>query len=391
MNFTNDFSGDPDNVLSPIFLVDRGGCTFVTKVRNIEKAGGSLAVIIDDKDFEDARNVIMSDDGTGAGIRIPSMLISKSDGEILKNFLIHSPKSLTEKASLSAEFLILHPDDRPEFYFWYTSSNDKGLDFLKYFGEEMELFKEGEVYFAPKIVTYSCRQCDKEMKEKECVSDGRYCAMNHKGPYILGRDIIMEDLREVCLQKLLVDEGRSQDWWNYMKYVHSRCYDSITEDCSKLAHKQISFEYDKTMGCVGDSFERGIEDIGNSDNEILEQFVSEWKIFGSGYWPSAVINNRTFRGDLTPDNVFSALCAGFATLPDACGGNGEKRTIVVRNNNEGISGNVLIGVVVLLILINLFLIVMYRRCTTKEMNDDMQLQVNSAVSQYFALSTKNNP
>ena len=47
--FTEDFSGDPDGILTPIFLVDRGECTFVTKVRNIEKAGGSLAVIIDDK------------------------------------------------------------------------------------------------------------------------------------------------------------------------------------------------------------------------------------------------------------------------------------------------------------------------------------------------------
>jgi len=50
----------------------------------------------------------------------------------------------------------------------------------------------------------------------------------------------------------------------------------------------------------------------------------------------------------------------------------------------------LIAVVVLLVLVNLFLIVMYRKCTNREMKDDMQLQVNSAVSQYFALSTKHN-
>lgn len=85
-NFTSDFSGDPDGILTPIFLVDRGNCSFVTKVRNIEKAGGSLAVIIDDSDT-DIRDIIMSDDGTGAGIRIPSMLISKKDGKILKDFL----------------------------------------------------------------------------------------------------------------------------------------------------------------------------------------------------------------------------------------------------------------------------------------------------------------
>ena len=88
MNFTSDYSGDPDDILTPIVLVDRGGCHFVTKVRNIEKAGGSLAVVIDDKLDEIPKHVIMSDDGTGAGIRIPSMLIGKKDGDVLKNFLL---------------------------------------------------------------------------------------------------------------------------------------------------------------------------------------------------------------------------------------------------------------------------------------------------------------
>lgn len=61
----------------------------MTKVRNIERAGGSLAVIIDDNNNDDISKVIMSDDGTGTGIRIPSMLISQKDGKILKDFLLN--------------------------------------------------------------------------------------------------------------------------------------------------------------------------------------------------------------------------------------------------------------------------------------------------------------
>ena len=60
-------------------LLDRGECSFVTKVRNAEKAGASLVVVIDNK-LENVQNVIMGDDGTGVGIRIPSMLIGKSEG-----------------------------------------------------------------------------------------------------------------------------------------------------------------------------------------------------------------------------------------------------------------------------------------------------------------------
>jgi hypothetical protein len=46
-----------------------------------------MAIIIDDKPYESINNVIMSDDGTGLGLRIPSVIISMKDGEILKNYL----------------------------------------------------------------------------------------------------------------------------------------------------------------------------------------------------------------------------------------------------------------------------------------------------------------
>ena len=49
-------------------------------------------------------------------------------------------------------------------------------------------------------------------------------------------------------------------------------------------------------------------------------------------------------------------------------------------DGDGISGGTLIMIVVMLVCVNILLIVLYRRCTNKEMKNDMQLQVNSAVS-----------
>jgi hypothetical protein len=43
-------------------------------------------LIIDDIDNEDIKNVVLGDDGTSAGIRIPSLMISKKDGQILKKW-----------------------------------------------------------------------------------------------------------------------------------------------------------------------------------------------------------------------------------------------------------------------------------------------------------------
>ena len=48
----------------------------------------------------------------------------------------------------------------------------------------------------------------------------------------------------------------------------------------------------------------------------------------------------------------------------------------------------LVFMIVILVLVNLVLILLYRRCTNKDIKEDMNLQVNSAVSQYFALSTR---
>lgn len=68
-------------------LVERGGdCSFTTKVRNVEDAGASLAIIIDNKD-EELDTVNMADDGAGSGIRIPSMLISKRDGQRIVEYI----------------------------------------------------------------------------------------------------------------------------------------------------------------------------------------------------------------------------------------------------------------------------------------------------------------
>ncbi len=125
-----DGSWDPDTDPSPIVIVERGGCSFVTKVRNIEHAGGKLALVIDEKD-EDIENVIMVDDGNGNGIRIPSMMISKKDGNIIKKFLLEDKRRI----ALMATFEMDKPDNRVEYDFWYTSSDDRALDFLRDFKE----------------------------------------------------------------------------------------------------------------------------------------------------------------------------------------------------------------------------------------------------------------
>ena len=64
--YDDEFSFKQDAFSTKIVLLDRGNCSFVTKVRNAERAGASLVVVIDDRE-ENITNVIMGDDGTGTG------------------------------------------------------------------------------------------------------------------------------------------------------------------------------------------------------------------------------------------------------------------------------------------------------------------------------------
>ena len=67
-------------------MVDRGNCTFVTKVRNIELLGVKMGIIADSKS-EDSENLIMADDGMGSSINIPSFIIRQKDAKIIKDYL----------------------------------------------------------------------------------------------------------------------------------------------------------------------------------------------------------------------------------------------------------------------------------------------------------------
>ena len=73
---------------TPIVIVKRGSCPFVTKSRNIQDAGGYLAIIVNNKPNENVKHVIMIDDGTGKNISITSVLISLEDGNAILDQII---------------------------------------------------------------------------------------------------------------------------------------------------------------------------------------------------------------------------------------------------------------------------------------------------------------
>jgi hypothetical protein len=89
--------------ITPFYLAYRGSCSFVQKVRNMERIGVAVGIIVDDA-AESLAQVRMSDDGTGGGIRIPSMIISRTNGDILTRWLKTASSEELSQMVIMAEF-----------------------------------------------------------------------------------------------------------------------------------------------------------------------------------------------------------------------------------------------------------------------------------------------
>jgi hypothetical protein len=103
---------------------------------------------------------------------------------------------------LTAEFNIeVREDNEVNVEVWYTSSDDKSLDFLRNFEEFIEPILP-HIHFYPRTVTWACPHCETAWKKTNCFSDGKYCAMQHDNNLHLdGVEILQENLRHYCLNK----------------------------------------------------------------------------------------------------------------------------------------------------------------------------------------------
>lgn len=125
-------------------------------------------------------------------------------------------------------------EEAADVEFWYSSNNALALDFLKEFDQYAHQL-DGFVRFTPRFVTWACPYCEDSFIKEECLSGGLYCAPNHvrtEFMNVLGKNILLEDLRQTCLHESLSKKGEVSKWFDYIKEVHSECFDFISEKCS---------------------------------------------------------------------------------------------------------------------------------------------------------------
>jgi hypothetical protein len=318
-----------------ILMVDRGGCTFVTKVRNAQRSGAAGVIIADssclcsagkacvsDEACEE-REPIMADDGSGHDISIPSFLMFKQDADPIKEALAQDVMM-----QLSMTWSLPNPDDRVEYSLWTTPTELVSREFELQFKHAAVALGE-DAYFSPHMYVYdgiksNCMDADGQNQcYNLCTNNGRYCATdpdNDLDQGISGADVIVESLRRICIWETYgAKDGIGQQWWDYVNEFTYRCAEDgffTDETCVKDAASHAHIDYKKIETCMKES--GGTE--GDNENKYLENELKAKDTTGVVILPAAYVNGVSIRGALEFQTVFRAVCSGFAagTVPDVC-------------------------------------------------------------------------
>ena len=154
-------------------LVDRGFCSNPTKVRNIERFGASMALIADYRPENMDDFVMLDHSGAGHSLQIPGFMVDYDSANKIKASL-ESDVNVMIRASLE----ISNPNNEIQIGLLYSSSLDLDSQSLEAFTTlaQKSAVDRQKALLDLHIHTFACPNCPKEIKEKNCLSNGNYCA-----------------------------------------------------------------------------------------------------------------------------------------------------------------------------------------------------------------------
>ncbi|KAL5773742.1 hypothetical protein ACOSP7_013385 [Xanthoceras sorbifolium] len=312
-----------------VLLLDRGECYFALKVWNGQQAGAAAVLVADNIDEPlitmDSPEESSDAEGYVEKIGIPSALIDRSFGESLKEAF---KKSEDVVIRLDWRESMPHPDQRVEYELWTNSNDECGIrcdeqmNFIRNFkGHAQILERAGYTLFTPHYITWYCPQAFilSSQCKSQCINHGRYCAPDPEqdfGEGYQGKDVVFENLRQLCVHRVANESNRSWVWWDYVTDFHIRCSmkeKRYSKECANDVMKSLGLPIEKIKKCMGDP-------KADVENEVLKT-EQELQI-GRGsrgdvtILPTLVINNVQYRGKLERTAVLKAVCAGFRETTD---------------------------------------------------------------------------
>ncbi|KAH9254125.1 hypothetical protein BASA81_008000 [Batrachochytrium salamandrivorans] len=353
-----------------IFLVDRGNCDFVDKVKLSQQLGAQAVIIADnvcqcsateswpreetvgrtkkllkecDRLGAAARQSgriagscettlpYMADDGSGADVVIPSFLISFLDAQVLKDCISNEGDTISrmqcnddQKVIVSLEW-DLSQLTTVEWSLW-SSSDSEGV-FKKAFAPLVSTLQD-KTKFSPRYFIWDGKNwgCDEgSVCGDQCAPGGYYCNPSPIHAFmdnVTGRGVVEENLRQLCVWQQSKQSGKPQLWWDYVAKFAADCHPSkvvsselFNAKCSESVHDKIpGLSYLVTSKCVDDSW------VKAPFNPLLDQELKDREQLKILQLPTAVVNGQLLRGGVTPNSVLGSICAGYVpgSAPRVC-------------------------------------------------------------------------
>ncbi|XXG40008.1 hypothetical protein AAC387_Pa01g0828 [Persea americana] len=240
-------------------------------------------------------------------ISIPSALISKTLGDSIKKAI-----SSGEIVNINLDWheSTPHPDKHVQYEFW-TSSNDEcgpkcdsQMEFVRNFkGVAQILEQKGYTQFTPHYITWYCPQAFTFSKQcrSQCINHGRYCAPDPEQGFSRwydGRDVVVENLRQICLFKVANESGKPWLWWDYVTDFSIRCpmkEKKYNKECADRVIKSLGLNLKKIDKCMGDPNADAENPVLKAEQDAQNDKDSRGDVI---ILPMLVINNRQYRGKL---------------------------------------------------------------------------------------------
>lgn len=357
---------------SMIFLIDRGVCNFVEKVRIAEEKGAMAVIVADNtclckekftkttdkfaalcdasitKYNEGTCETIlpfMSDDGSGGDINIPSYLVSLFDGQRLKDCIQTADGTVSAEESTTGVVCASNAPVISSLH-WDMPSNNGNVEWSLWTNADaQQVFKRkfkdtalalaGSTTFTPRYFVhdgvYAWRCAGTDACGSLCTHNGRYCNPDPDSDTMVGvsgADVVMENLRQMCVwkqaNKTYASDG-GKKWWEYAEAFDIQCHgkdvaspDTFNEECSRRVHGTVGLSWEATQKCISDAETTNAN--GDKINTLLEEAVELRSKLAILDLPTVVVNGVLERGTVSPVAVLSTICSGFKTdtEPDLC-------------------------------------------------------------------------
>lgn len=376
-------------------MVLEGDCSLIEKVKNIEKSGGHLAIIINRND-ENIGGIFMNDDGVGYDISIPAVLISNSDGKKLVTYYLEHANNHEDikEIKLEVKFENENLDNSVKYDLWYSPDQDNAYTFLNDFKEIQKTLIDNAI-LGVHFFTYPHYNYNPGEKQniENCFGSGLYCSRPGKFGTTDGTDIIRESLRQKCIYNYAYTKqgvNNKMLFWDYIEKFYINCVrkNQINTKCSEEVMKELKIDNYFIQKCyeesfVGDKKDKNYEIF--SKNTILDnEYELRKKNFVSKS-PSITINDRVYLGNWRVDNIFESLCSSLIRKPEAC-----YTEPTFNKNIKGVTLGSFLSIIIAVLLFNILLFLICKSVIKKGIeyrvdSSNINSKISNVVGSYLNL------